>query len=110
MLFRSINVSERTREIATLMVLGYSDREVTTYIFREVYLLGFIGAILGLPFGYLLIDFVFNFINFGNVADINWWSWILAPLITMFFCCLSTLLLYRKIIKTDMNASLKTLE
>ncbi len=106
----NINVSERTREIATLMVLGYSDREVTTYIFREVYLLGFIGAILGLPFGYLLIDFVFNFINFGNVADINWWSWILAPLITMFFCCLSTLLLYRKIIKTDMNASLKTLE
>lgn len=106
----NINVSERTREIATLMVLGYSDREVTEYIYREVYILGFIGAILGLPFGYLLIDFVFDFINFGAVADINWWTWILSPLITMLFCFISTRLLYRKIVKTDMNASLKTLE
>lgn len=106
----NINVSERTREIATLMVLGYSDREVTEYIYREVYILGFIGAVLGLPCGYLLINFVFDFINFGSVADINWWTWILSPLMTMLFCFISTRLLYRKIVKTDMNASLKTLE
>ena len=33
----NINISERNREIATLMVLGYYDREVTSYIYREVY-------------------------------------------------------------------------
>lgn len=106
----NINVSERTREIATLMVLGYSDREVSEYVYREVYVLSFIGAVLGLPFGYLFLDFVFNFINFGAVADMNWWTWLLSPLITMLFCFISTRLLYGKIVKTDMNASLKILE
>ncbi len=106
----NINVSERTREIATLMVLGYDDREVTGYIFREVYIMSFIGAILGLPFGLAFLDFVFNLINFGSVSDINWWTWILTPILTMCFTFLSTRLLYRKITKTDMNASLKTLE
>ena len=106
----NINVSERTREIATLMVLGYSDREVSEYVYREVYVLSFIGAVLGLPFGFLFLDFVFKFINFGAVADMNWWTWLLSPLITMLFCFISTRLLYKKIIKTDMNASLKILE
>ena len=106
----NINVSERTREIATLMVLGYDDKEVSGYIFREVYIMSFIGAILGLPVGLVFLEFVFGLINFGSVADINWWTWILTPILTMCFTFLSTRLLYRKITKTDMNASLKTLE
>lgn len=106
----NINVSERKREIATLMVLGYHDNEVTSYIYREIYIMTSIGAIIGIPLGYFFLQFVFNLINFGSIADINWWSWILAPLLTLFFSFLSTKLLYRRIIKTDMNASLKTLE
>lgn len=106
----NINVSERNREIATLMVLGYTNYEVTTYIFREIYIMSFIGAILGLPLGLGFIDFVFNLISFGAIADINWYTWVLAPLVTMFFSFLSTMLLYKKIVKTDMNSSLKTLE
>ena len=106
----NINVSERTREIATLMVLGYHEKEVTGYIFREVYIMSFIGAILGLPIGFVFLDFVFELINFGSIAEINWWTWILAPLVTMLFSFLATLFLRKKIIKTDMNASLKSLE
>ena len=106
----NINVSERNREIATLMVLGYNQKEVTGYIFREIYIMCFIGAIFGMPFGALFLDFVFGIIDFGAVADINWWTWIIAPLLTMFFGFLATRLLYKKIIKTDMNASLKILE
>lgn len=106
----NINVSERTREIATLMVLGYHDKEVSSYIYREIYIMSCIGAILGIPFGYLFIDFVFYLIDFGSISDINWWTWILAPLITIIFSVLATMLLYKKIVKTDMNASLKILE
>ncbi len=106
----NINVSERNREIATLMVLGYNNREVTSYIFREIYVLCFLGAILGLPLGVGFIDFVFNLVNFGAISDINWWTWILTPVVVMFFCFLSTMLLYKKITGTDMNASLKILE
>ncbi len=106
----NINVSERNREIATLMVLGYHDKEVMGYIFREIYVMCFIGAILGIPCGVGFLSFVFNLVNFGSLADINWWTWILTPAVTMFFSFISTLLLRRKIIGTDMNASLKTRE
>lgn len=106
----NINISERNREIATLMVLGYKDKEVTGYIFREVYIMSFIGAILGVPLGYGFLEFVFNLINFGSTSGVNWWTWILAPAVTMLFAVLSSMLLYRKVIKTDMNESLKTLD
>ena len=106
----NINVSERNREIATLMVLGYHEKEVTGYIFREVYIMAFIGALLGLPLGYVFLDFVFELINFGSIAQMNWWTWVLNPIITMFFTFLATLLLKNKIVKIDMNASLKSIE
>lgn len=105
----NINISERTREIATLMVLGYHNREVTGYIFREIYIMSIIGALLGIPFGYLFIEFVFGLINFGSVSEINWWTWLLTPIITVLFSVFASLLLRRKILKTDMNASLKSL-
>ncbi|MCM1290172.1 MAG: ABC transporter permease [Corallococcus sp.] len=106
----NVNVSERNREIATLMVLGYHDGEVTGYIFREIYIMCAVGAVLGVPFGAAFMQFVFSLIDFGTLADINWWSWLLAPVITMAFSFLSTMMLRKKITKTDMNASLKTLE
>lgn len=106
----NINISERKREIATLMVLGYKELEVSTYIFREIYIMSSIGAVLGLPLGYFFINFVFNFIQFGSVSQTNWWSWILAPIAAILFTFISTLLLKPKIVKTDMNASLKTVE
>lgn len=106
----NINVSERTREIATLMVLGYKDKEILGYIFREIYIMGFIGTIIGIPVGVLFIDFVFYLIDFGSLENINWWTYIISPLVTMIFCVIASLLLARKIIKTDMNASLKILE
>ena len=106
----NINISERRREIATLMVLGYTNREVTGYIFREIYILSIISAILGVPLGVGFLYFLFSYISFGSITTVNWWSYILAPLATIFFTFLSTLLLRRKITKTDMNASLKSVE
>ncbi|MBE5744963.1 MAG: ABC transporter permease [Clostridiales bacterium] len=106
----NINVSERTREIATLMVLGYHEREVTGYIYREVYIMCAIGAVLGVPLGMAFVNFVFDFISFGSLAEVEWWSYVLTPVMTMLFGFISTLLLRKKIVKTDMNASLKTIE
>ena len=106
----NINISERKREIATLMVLGYTNSEVTGYIYREIYIISIIAAILGVPCGVGFLYFLFNYISFGAVSSINWWSYILAPLATIFFTFISTLLLRHKIVKTDMNASLKSVE
>ncbi|MGC3758338.1 FtsX-like permease family protein, partial [Enterococcus faecalis] len=41
----NINVSERIRELSTIKVLGFYDREVTTYVYRENIILTFIGII-----------------------------------------------------------------
>ena len=86
-------------------------------IFVVVYQMGIISSeisvwsvVLGILFGYFFMDFVFGLIDFGTVSDINWWSYIITPIITLFFCFLSTLLLKNKIVKTDMNASLKSIE
>lgn len=106
----NINVSERNREIATLMVLGYHDKEVANYIFREIYIMSLIGAVIGVPVGIWFMDFAFELIDFGSIADINWWTYILTPILTMIFSFVATRILYKKIIKTDMNESLKTVE
>ncbi len=45
------NISERERELATIRVLGFSDREVSLYINREVMILTAIGILIGLPAG-----------------------------------------------------------
>lgn len=106
----NINVSERTREIATLMVLGYHDKEVTGYIYREVYINTAVGLIFGYPAGLLLMWFVFKMINFGSIAAVSWFVWLIAPMLTLLFTFLVTVLLRRKIVGIDMNNSLKAIE
>ena len=107
----NINISERERELATLMVLGYQDKEVKGYVFREIYITGSIGIALGLPFGALLCFFVFKVMNdFATLSSVNWFVWILAPLVSLLFTFLVTLILGRKITGIKMNDSLKAVE
>lgn len=106
----NINISERSREFATLMVLGYHDKEVTGYVFREIYLTGSIGIALGLPFGCLLCYFIFNVLSFGSIPGIHWFIWVSAPLLSLLFTFLVTLMLAPKIKKIEMNDSLKAVE
>ena len=106
----NINVSERHREIATLMVVGYRPKEITGYIFREIYVMCFLGAIFGIPFGYWFLNYVFEVLGFGSVTEIGYWVWITSPILTMLFSIFSTLLLRPKILKIDMNGSLKSIE
>ena len=106
----NINIEERRREIATLKVLGYKNGEVAMYIYREVFILSFIGVLLGIPLGAGFATFVFNYVEFGSVANMKWYSWLVSALLSLLFSVIADLLLYRKIVRTDMNASLKTLE
>ena len=106
----NINISERERELATLMVLGYYDGEVAGYIYREIYITSAIGILFGLPLGCLLCLFVFKVMNFGSIPGISWFVWVLAPILSVVFTILVTLMLRRKITKIDMNNSLKAIE
>lgn len=106
----NINISERNREIATLMVLGYHNREVTGYIYREIYINSAIGIIFGYPMAAVLIWFVFSIMAQGSLAGVSWFMWLIAPLLVLVFTFTVTLLLRRKILKIDMNESLKAIE
>lgn len=106
----NINISERNREIATLMVLGYSNKEVTGYIYREVYINSIIGIICGYPLSALLMWLVFKVMGIGSVGAVSWFMWLVAPVIVLLFTGIVTLILFRKIVKVDMNESLKAIE
>ena len=106
----TINISEREREIATLMVLGYHDGEICGYIYREIYISTFLGIIFGYPVGIGFATLVFKTIGFGSVGDVSWFMWLLVPVIVFFFTLLVTLMLRPKIVKTKMNESLKAVE
>lgn len=106
----NINISERNREIATLMVLGYYDREVAGYIYREVYINTIVGILFGFPVGIFLIIILFKVINVGSLAGVSWFVWPVAAVIVLLFTALVTLILRRKIVCIDMNESLKANE
>ena len=106
----TINISEREREIATLMVLGYHDGEICGYIYREIYISVFLAIIVGYPIGIGLAMLVFKTIGFGTVGNVSWFMWLFVPVVVFVFTLLVTLLLRPKIIKTKMNESLKSVE
>ena len=106
----SINISERNRELATLMVLGYHDGEVAGYIYREIFIDTLIGIVLGYPFSALLVGMVFNVIGIGTLGGIRWFMWLIAPPAVLLFGALVALFLRRKIARIDMNESLKAIE
>lgn len=106
----NINVSERARELATLMVLGYYNGEVSGYIYREIFIDTAIGILCGYPLSALLVGLVFKAIGIGTLGGISWYMWFVAPVVIMLFTGLVALLLRHKIVKIDMNESLKAIE
>jgi putative ABC transport system permease protein len=106
----NINISERNRELATLMVLGYYDAEVSGYIYREIYIDTLLGILLGYPLSLLLMGMVFQVMAFGSIGGVTWFWWLVAPLVVLLFTFFVTLLLNGKIVKIDMNESLKAIE
>jgi len=106
----NINIDERKREIATLKVLGYRPLEVCGYVFREIFLLTIIGVAFGLPAGYFVMDFFFQYLEFGGIQYVNWYVWIITLVLSFVSLAMADLLLFKKIHKIDMNTSLKVVE
>lgn len=106
----NMNIQDRQRELATLKVLGYHDKECSMYTFREIIIISTGAALLGLPISALLIYYVFGWLDFGSLSDVRWYSYILSFAVVVLATIIVNLLLYPKIKKVDMNDSLKTLD
>lgn len=109
----NVNISERIREIATIKVLGFYDKEVSNYAFRENLILSFIGALVGLLLGTGLHRMIMNLaeldsIMFGRIITPT--SYLLSVLITMFFSWLIAKFMHFKLVKIKMVESLKSVE
>ncbi len=106
----NMNIQERNKEMATLRVLGYQHGEVGAYIYREVAIMTVIGIFFGIPLGVGLLAFVFGYLEFGLLADVRVLSYVFTVLLVFVFVAIVDVLLYRKVKKIDMNASLKSNE
>lgn len=109
----SINVSERTREIATIKVLGFTDGETNEYIYRETFVLGAMSILLGLGLGVLLHTFLIPILEGKTMVfakDIKWYSYIYTTLLMLLFIIIMQVVTYIKLKKVDMIESLKSVE
>ena len=109
----NINITERVREIATLKVLGFNKLETGSYVFRENFILVFLGFLFGVPLGKLLHAFVISQIKMDIVTYkviIMPFSYVLSLLTVLLFSITVDLVMRRKIDKIDMAESLKSIE
>lgn len=109
----NINICERRRELATIKVLGFYEPEVSSYVFRESFVLTLLGDAVGLLLGILLHRFVIQTVELDMVMfgrDISVMSFLLATVLTVVFSLLVSLLSVPVIRKIDMVDSLKANE
>lgn len=109
----NININERKRELATIKVLGFYDREVSAYVYRENILLTILGSIFGIFFGIVLHRFVIVTVEVDSYMfgrNINLISFVFAVLITFGFSIIVNIAMHFKLKKIDMVESLKSVE
>ncbi len=109
----SINIAERLREIATLKVLGFSNKEVNNYIYKENLFLTVIGSMCGIPMGMALHIYIITLVEMDEVMfgrNISLTSLAVAVLFTLAFSFIVNILMNRKLKKINMIESLKSVE
>ncbi|MGI6057127.1 MAG: FtsX-like permease family protein [Bilifractor sp.] len=109
----NINLEERSREIATVEVLGFTPAEVRFYVLRENLVLSFIAGILGIPLGILCTHAVMNRILLDNMTyhiTVRPLSCVLSLIITVLFAVIVNFLMRRQIRRINMAESLKAVE
>ena len=109
----NINIKERIREIATIKVLGFRAGETAAYVFKENVLLSIWGAILGLPAGKLLLDFIMRQIKIDMVwfqSRVTWMSLLVSVGLTLLLGALVDIIFYFRLDKINMAEALKSVE
>ena len=109
----NINVSERVRELSTIKVLGFYDRETTLYIYRETIIL----SLIGIGFGYLLGAYLHHFIitslppaNAMFEPNLKLINFLISALIPGGITLVLAFIMHYKIKAVDMLAALKSVD
>ena len=109
----SVNLAERKKELATIKVLGFYDKEVYRYIFREIELLSLIGSGVGLLLGVPLHRFIILTVEMDQlmfIRTIALRSYLLAVALTMLFTFVVCFAMRRHVRHISMVESMKAPE
>ena len=109
----SVNLAERKKELATIKVLGFYDKEVYRYIFREIELLALIGSGVGLLLGVPLHRFIILTVEMDQLMFIRTiapHSYLLSVALTMLFTVVVCLGMRRHVKHISMVESMKAPE
>ena len=109
----NINITERQRELATIKLLGFYDKEVSAYVYRENIVLTVFGILMGCFMGhwlhiYLVRSTEIDLMMFGRQTAPS--AYVYAAILTMLFSVLVNVLAHFKMKKIDMVESLKIAE
>ena len=109
----NVNVSERQRELSTIKVLGFYPREVTIYVFREIFYLSIIGIIIGNYIAYklylkIILELASRTMMFSSRVPIAVYA--LSTGVTLLIIILVMAIMYIRLKKVNMVESLKAIE
>ena len=109
----NINVAERIRELSTIKVLGFHNKEVTLYIYRETIILSLIGMIVGLVSGFYLHQFLIHMIAPGTFRfqpKVGWEVYLIPVLAVSVILTILGVFVNHYLRKVDMLEALKSVE
>ena len=109
----SVNIGERKKELATIKVLGFFDKEVYHYIFREIELLSVIGSVVGLAIGAPLHQFIIRTVEAEQMMFIRTLeptSYLYSVVLTMLFTVVVCRMMRRQVRNISMVESMKAPE
>lgn len=109
----NINVAERIRELSTIKVLGFLNKEVTMYIYRETILLSVIGIVVGLLFGRVLHRVIIETVAPGFVMfnpAVGWFVYVLPSVIVVVILVALGYMVNHLLQRIDMLEALKSVD
>lgn len=108
-----INIAERKRELATLKLLGFYDKEVSSYVFRENVILTILGILAGMLLGNFVLGIIIQSAEVETIMlpnELSVQSLGYAAILTIAFTFVTNFVMNPKIKKIDMIDSLKSVE
>ncbi len=109
----NVNVSERIRELSTIKVLGLYSKEVTLYVFREIFYLTLIGIIIGNFVGVLLYRKIILDLAGRNMmfdSKPSYLTYIISTVLTLIIVICVIILMHFRLKKVNMVEALKGVE
>jgi len=107
-----LNFFERVRDLATLKVLGFYEREIRYLVLFENFLSTAAGILLGIPTGKMIVLIFVS--GFGDDFDLNGslniWNILLSAALTLLFMIGVNLIVSKKMRQIDMLEALKSVE